>query len=340
MNMKKKMLFMLLMAMVLGTAGCKNEEPSRETKTTEADTTKSDAAKETTKAEDGTKAEDYSDSDIKNADITIEELYAANNLMALAENHSCMSYTMESHDADGFLLCTMDTQYTMIDGKFGYDAELYIYSEDIPELLTIYSTSYEAENIPGAEYNVMYDEDGNAEYIVFVCPRAEHKKYTTRGWMNSEDDETEELLGAYVKDGILIVESRIVSKNMEGYSDNLYHVDPDTHLLLYAEQTWYNGEGEVRSVDRYTLVYDKPYKEAQQAMLDITSAEDLCYLTIVVDPAGDNMEVNSYQFRKGTDVTFRSEKEFTMYSDEECTQEITYIDTSVDEDTVFIKLKD
>ena len=75
-------------------------------------------------------------------------------------------------------------------------------------------------------------------------------------------------------------------------------------------------------------------------MLDITSAEDLCYLTLVIDPAGDHMEVNPYQFRKGTTVVFQSEKDFTMYSDEECTQEITEIDTTVDEDTVFIKLKD
>lgn len=323
--MKKKILLMFLLAMALGTAGCQSKETEQKTVSAEADTSENEES-----------AEDYADYYIENTDITLEELYAANNFTALLENHSSLSYTMESYDADDVLISNMKLQYTMFEGKLWYDSEMYINS--ISE--TFYVAGYESEDMPGAEYAVIEEEGGDTLYYALISPREEYQKFASWGLMVTEEGDNEELLEVSTQDGALIVQSRTNIQDSKQHCDSLYYVDPDTHLILYLERTWYSGEGEILNVERYTPVYDEPYKTEQRSMLDITSAEDLCYLTVVIDPAGDHMEVNPYQFRKGTEVIFQSEKEFTMYSDEECTQEITEIDTTVDEDTVFIKLKD
>lgn len=316
---------MFLLAMALGTAGCQGKETEQKAASEEADTSESEES-----------AEDYADYYIENTDITLEELYAANNLTALAENHSSLSYTMESYDADDALVSTTKLQYTMFEGKLWYDSEMYIDSISS----TLYAAGYESEDMPGAEYAAMEDEGGNMNYYVLVSPKSEYQKFASWGWMDKNEGDTEEILEVTTQDGALIVQSRTNKQDSRQHCDNLYYVDPDTRLILYLEQTWYSGEGEILSVDQYRPVYDEPYVTDQRSMLDITTAEDVCYLTVVIDPAGDHMEVNPYQFRKGTVVIFQSEKDFTMYSDEECTQEITEIDTTVDEDTVFIKLKD
>lgn len=317
---KKKLLAILLVStMVFGITACGTKIPETPQETAE------DVQSE---------EEEYADFYIENPEISMEELREANQLTALANNHESFSYVMESYDAEDHLTSTRKGQFTFSDGKLLYDSETGdTYGSEY------YVTDYIAEDTPGAEY-LGTEIDGEWFGNINLFAQAEYNDFVSIVWMGKSERDTEEVLENSTQDGVIILQVRTRNEGLDGYFDDLYYVDPDTREVVYRESSWYSENGQLISIDRYKITYDEPYENHFEAMVRTTNGKDLCNLTITINPGTDSMEVNRYQVNKGTSVMFESMKDFTMYSDEKMTQEITEIDSTVDETSVFIKINE
>ena len=118
----------------------------------------------------------------------------------------------------------------------------------------------------------------------------------------------------------------------------MYYVDPNTKLILYREDSWYDEAGTLLSVDKYTPVYDEPYVSDGVARISVSDAEDSCELTVVFWPGQEKEETQTFRVAKGTYVSVVSNTEYTLYSDPDCTKPMDEIRTQEDQVTVYVKM--
>ncbi|MCI7131243.1 MAG: hypothetical protein MSA09_11995 [Lachnospiraceae bacterium] len=102
-------------------------------------------------------------------------------------------------------------------------------------------------------------------------------------------------------------------------------------------KTWFDKDGNLLSVDKYTPVYDEPYVSDQIAKGNVSgTAEDACHLTVIFNPAREDQEVQEFDIVKGTLVNVTSNEDYSLYSSGDCTEKIDTIDTNADETTVYV----
>lgn len=66
------------------------------------------------------------------------------------------------------------------------------------------------------------------------------------------------------------------------------------------------------------------------------SAEDACYLNVVINPGKENSEEQAFQVDKSTEVEFDAMEGYQMYYDYDCTQPMDWIDVGQNKLTVYI----
>lgn len=326
--MKKRIACLLGLTLVLGLAGCgtKAQTPAEAPE---------EAQEETADGEGAAEESEYNDSDylVENTDITMEELRAANRPTALMKEHESLGFTWENYDADENLQSTVEAQFIFYEGKLWYDAVMTDASGN-----KTYTSDYEAEDMPGASYNYQEDPKGDARWLT-VYPSDEYQYWAAQRWMQDlYPDQTEEITDISTQDGVIILMVRTKYQDSGNYYDTMYYVDPDTKLILYREDSWYDEAGTLLSVDKYTPVYDEPYVSDGVARISVSDAEDSCELTVVFWPGQEKEETQTFRVAKGTYVSVVSNTEYTLYSDPDCTKTMDEIRTQEDQVTVYVKM--
>ena len=228
--MKKRIACLLGLTLVLGLAGCgtKAQTPAEAPE---------EAQEETADGEGAAEESEYNDSDylVENTDITMEELRAANRPTALMKEHESLGFTWENYDADENLQSTVEAQFIFFEGKLWYDAVMTDASGN-----KTYTSDYEAEDMPGASYNYQEDSSGDARWLT-VYPSDEYQYWAAQRWMQDlYPDQTEEITDISTQDGVIILMVRTKYQDSGNYYDTMYYVDPDTKLILYREDSWYD----------------------------------------------------------------------------------------------------
>ena len=348
--MKKKMVCMLVLAIAVSATGCGStgQAPAD----AQAEAQEDNAAGEEdvpgeAEAADGTAdaaAEDTAEEEEEYdyyvelpEDLTMDQIRTANSPITLMKDHQSLGFKWENYDADDKLLSTMEAQYIMFEGKLWYDAVL---TDENGE--KTYFSDYEAEDMPGATYNYQEGVDELANSMT-LYPEGEYQYWCAQRWMpDLYPDQTEEITDISSQDGALIVQVRTGYPDFGYYYDTLFYLDPEDYLILYREDTWYDEENNLISVDKYTPVYDEPYVSDGVARLHVTDGEDICDLTVVFNPNKENTDVQEFKIAKGTIANIVSNSNYTLYSSESCTDAdlIDTIDTDKDENTVYVLLED
>lgn len=320
--MKKRIVCMLGLVLVLGLAGCgTKEQASEEVQEEIADDKKEQEAEE-------------SEYIVKDTDITMEELREVNRPTALMKEHESLGFTWENYDADENLQSTVEAQFIFFEGKLWYDA---VSTDSWGNIKTYYS-DYEAEDMPGATYSYQEDPNGDDTYDLTIYPSDEYQYWVAQQWMpDLYSYQTEEITDISTQDGAIIMMVRTKYQDYDKYYDTMYYVDPDTKLILYREDSWYDEEGTLLSVDKFTPVYDEPYVSDGVARIAVTDAEDICELTVVFRP-GQEEEIQTFRVAKGTYASVVSNTDYTLYSDPDCTNMINEISTQEDQMTVYVKM--
>lgn len=335
---------MLAIAMTVGMTGCGSTanapaDVQEETTPEEPEITEDDPVDEAeAEPEEDTSAEEeeYADFYVEDTDITPEELREVNNPLALMKEHQSLGFKWENYDADEKLQSTMEAQFIMFEGKLWYDARL----TDSEGNKTYYS-DYEADDTPGATYCYQEDVD-EGDHCLTLYPAGEYQYWVSQRWMQDLwVNQEEEITDISTQDGAIILQVRTTYTDFQNYFDTMYYVDPDTKLVLYREDTWYDSDGTLLSVDKYTPLYDEPYVSNQVARSAVTDAEDTCDLTVVFNPNEDNEEVQKFTIAKGTLVNVVSENNnYTFYDTADCTEMIDTINTEVDQQTIYVQFAD
>lgn len=333
--MKKKLLMIWMIVAAAGLSGCGSaNEPDAQAQGAAQETV---TAGEQTESTGGTdEADEYADFYIEDPNVSLEELYAANDLRELAKAHQSLSYTLESYDAQEHLESTVKGQFTFRDGRILFDSEMTGLEESLS-----YITCDESDGVTGAEYSY-YPPDSDSSCYLTIYPADEYPDIMAGRWMSNEKglERKEELFDTSTQDGAILLQSRTTFTDIAEYYETLYYVQPETNLLLYKEDVWYNSEGEKLSVDRYRPVYDESYEDENTAMKMVTEGNDLCHLTVVLESGTQDEKVSEYDVRKGTMIFFESRKPYKVSSSGDMVVEISEISTNEDEVTIRATLED
>ncbi len=333
--MKKKLLMIWMIVAAAGLSGCGSaNEPDAQAQGAAQETVTAGEQTESTGGTDET--DEYADFYIEDPDVSLEELYTANDLRELAKGHQSLSYTMESYDAQEHPESTVKGQFTFRDGRILFDSEMASLEESIS-----YITCDELDGVTGAEYSY-YPPDSDSSCYLTIYPADEYADIMAGRWMSNEKglERKEELFDTSTQDGAILLQSRTTFTDIAEYYETLYYVQPETNLLLYKEDVWYTSEGEKLSVDRYSPVYDEPYEDENTAMKMVTEGDDLCHLTVVLEAGEQEEKVSEYDVRKGTMIFFESRKPYTVSSSGDMIVEISEISTNEDEVTIRATLED
>lgn len=330
--MKKRFVCMLGLAVVLGLGGCG-------TKTQTQVDVQDDIMEETADQEANTDQEeteyDYSEYIVEDTDITMEELRAVNSPTALMKEHESLGFTWENYDADENLQSTVESQFIFFKGKLWFDSVM-----TDSEGNKTYDSDYEADDMPGATYSYQEDPNGDARWLT-IYPSNEYQYWVAQRWMpDLYPGQTEEITDISTQDGAIIAMVRTKYEDYGNYYDTMYYVDPDTKLILYREDSWYDENGTLLSIDKYTPVYDEPHVSDSVARIAVTDAEDMCELTVVFYPGQEREETQTFRVAKGTYVSVVNNTEHVLYSDPDCTNMISEISTQSDQVTIYVQIRD
>ena len=329
--MKKRVVCLVGLTAVLALGGCG--------KTAQ---TPVGAQSETQEAADGEEADaepeeeyDYSEYIVEDTDITMEELRAVNSPLALMKEHQSLGFTWENYDADHNLQSTTRSQFIFHEGKLWFDSEL-----TDAEGNKTYFSDYEADDQPGASFFYQENSNGGSRGLT-LYPSSEYQYWVSQQWMPQlHPDQREEITDISTQDGAIIAIVRTSYEYVDNYFDTMYYVDPDTKLILYREDSWYDETGTLLSVDEYTPLYDEPYVSDGVARLGVMDGEDMCDMTAVFNPGTGSEETQTFRIVKGTLVNVVSNDNYTLYTDPECTDLMDEIRTQADQLTFYVKMDD
>ena len=177
--MKKKLLMIWMIVAATGLSGCGSaNEPDAQAQGAAQETVTAGEQTESTGGTDET--DEYADFYIADPNVSLDELYAANDLRELAKNHESLSYTLESYDAQDHLESTVKGQFTFRDGRILFDSEMASLEESIS-----YITCDELDGVTGAEYSY-YPPDSDSSCYLTIYPADEYADIMAGRWMSNE----------------------------------------------------------------------------------------------------------------------------------------------------------
>ena len=245
-------------------------------------------------------------------DITMEELYQANETAALAENYESMRYTADTYDSAGEL-----TQ--RIEGQYIYGAEGWKYEETCDYIVSEASSCGLSDDGNAAfYYTYRRDEwkEGDVTKTVTILPAADFKEFVS-GYSSL-------LRGCYGVDILNVKEDGdTVVIETEAYypGDNgeklspwsiVYTADAETLALRSIEENMEDGGKAVT-----TFVYNDPveFTCAAKTVCE-TAAEGTTDLTVTILEKDQDKAVQDYTVGNDTGVFFNSVYGCAFYNDE------------------------
>ena len=249
---------------------------------------------------------------------TPDEIRENNSVKNVLSRHNTMTYTRTFTDGEGNVNGTVREQFTMNDGFLQTNSD---YTDETGSV--VYSNQgYADSTYAGASYGLSSDGTRN----MTLYPDNETYESFADLWIAAADDEsvTEAVTDTSEQDGAVIVTTRTDYRDeADLYAVTLYYVDPETDDLLYMEVTSYNTQNDaVVAVTKTEISYDAPATFEAKPFEAIITSSDYCEVSLIVNPQRDDMHVFWYPVAHGTEVGFAPLSDYTLYTDEELTQEI------------------
>lgn len=269
----------------------------------------------------------------KTYDSCLTELKEINAPLTLLKEHSAVSNTMVASDPDGVVLGTYQTQYArteegnLLFTNTGLDAQ----GNEI-----MLMNGYKEGSNAGAYYMLSGEQKSMTLY-----PSAEYEAYVAN---NSALDLTQQgytEMAVEVKEekGELVIVSVLQMADSKEASRITYFADSATMKLSVREIVTYEGE-DIISQSRTEYVYDSEYTEEHRAAEAVLTEDgEGCLLSLTLLENGEVLETQSFTVDRECGVTFLSEKEFKMYTDEKLKKKLKSIDVSGDTAQVYIVLE-
>ena len=270
---------------------------------------------------------DPAQTDLPESGMTADELFAANALEKVFEQHDTMLITTESFDAAGNSQNTVYEYFGKAeDGSLLYSTDVYV--GENPALA--------CDTVNGASYYIFYGDNGRKEYHLDIAaeknPDEAVIQYSTvllgGGTIDGAVAENE---GAYCVNYI-----KDYNSNGSQHNHNyLLSFNADTLLLqsVYVEKT--DAAGNSTGNSEISISYDNVYTTDERPYDAFINAENALELTVVIDPGTDNEHTKVINSRKDALVSGSSVVNGTYYSIyQEATAKNQIIYFTFDEDAI------
>ncbi|MDD3795124.1 MAG: hypothetical protein PHE06_03985 [Lachnospiraceae bacterium] len=253
----------------------------------------------------------------KETDDLLHQIFLANGLDALMENHSNVSANCMFYDIGGSVVSSLYI--------YG-DADLYVWEDSNSNVWILGN---------GEEYG-FDSETSTAYHSLFMDGVYEPYHQDTRAWAMMQDwDEGQEYTSSE-QDGVLTVEVTADAQTMKESNEEAeaiqqmedtdslifqYQVDSKTLELLHYADFIEKQDGSRVEEETMVISYDGEAYEPTQELRDAVFGDDLRTITIIADPGTDQETTYTQTVTKGGKVNFYPADGYeNLYVDEACTQ--------------------
>lgn len=246
-------------------------------------------------------------------DITLDELYQANQSAAIAENYDSLLYVSEQYDAAGELV-------QRVTGNYLYDDEGWRHEETYDYIVSEALSCGLSDN-GNAVFYYTYERKDDAKSEITktaaVLPGAEFKDFVSDYLSMFRGCYEVEIVNVKEEDGALIIECEAYYPGDEEGSKLspwtiVYTADAKTLALRSVEETQEDGSRLVT-----TFVYNEPQEFTCKAKQLCESGENgTTELTVTIIEPDREPAVQHYVFGNDTNVYFNSMYGGAFYNDE------------------------
>ena len=266
----------------------------------------------------------------------LEAMYEANALESVFNTHVIVNFTAET-----WAIENGEEVFQYVDresySSAGSGMMFHIETEDAYGDIFGYAT-YARDDAPFADCSSMPSIDFTA---LGVYPSGEYMELAAQQWLFRGPMALERVLSTAVDEasGTKMIATEIVYEESGISIETIYFIDAATGFLTGYEQATYDTAlNECVDITRANIWYDEPRDFISDPVSDVFSGDDLCNLTVVLNPGQENEEIQTFSVVKGTSVSVTTLGGYEMYYDAECTDPCDDVATDVDEAIVYVKL--
>lgn len=269
-------------------------------------------------------------SESTDTDYTLEDVKTASDITSVLQKHECVVTTDQTMDENGNVLTTLKKQYSM--GAAGLCTDSTRTLEDE----TYYAWDFIGVETPG----VTCTQANDGSLYMDVYRSSEYQTFAASDWNTFGTADGETFVSCSEQDGAVIVQSRVDYRDVaESYDYNYYYIDPDSgDLLAVFTESLSTTDDSVLSTRQISIEYDNPYEPEIDPTNSILVGDGPT-LTVHILENGAETETQTFTVASGTDVTFCSDENFTIYSDEACTNQLYLIGEILEDTTVYVSFE-
>ena len=261
-------------------------------------------------------------------DFSLDEFFETNYLLNIAKNHDALVYETVNTYPEEDMNSKEKTEFIFFEGNIWLDGRV-DYADDYS-----INYAYEREDYPGTLFTVWGDQPDDRSVIMY--PTAEYQEIIAQRWLMKDELFPETVQDVQEKDGMIVLTTYATSEGAGFGWTTTYDIDPETGLVKHFVRDYADDDDFHYCLAETTVTYDEPFVPEGEAENIITGGEDLCEVTLVIDPGKDTEEIQKISVSKWTNVSFTNKLFSPMFVDEACTEEVYPIDTSGDSVTVYV----
>lgn len=269
------------------------------------------------------------------AQSELTEMREANDLHAVFNKHVIVNCTTESwgvENGEEVWQGVTRTQFNSVGAGPTY------YSEVEQESGIVSSTaSYGDDVTPFAMYSIMPEVGFK---MLGAYPAADYDALVCQQWLMQDAEVEEVVLSSSVDEatGSKMLTTELVYESSAIRIEIIYFIDAETGLLTGTEETTYDLEtGDKLNISRSNIWYDEPIEFTYDPVAEIRQGENLCTITLVLNPGQDNEETQVLTAVEGTSISVVSGDAYGTFADAECTQPLDELTAAGAEMTVYAK---
>lgn len=266
---------------------------------------------------------DTSSANDKQETYTPDEIRENNDIAKLLDHHSAVSYVSTYLDKDNNVISVIRRQYESKDGQLQMNATY----EDGEGNVNYRDQAYADSTYEGASYGLAGDD----MYMTLYTSKEEYEDIAGIGLLIDDESAEETVTENSMQDGYVIVTTRKEYQDEADLYDVVYYyIDPKTNDLLYMETNSYGTSDDTTVAQVKTeITYDDPMTFDVSPFEKITGGSDYCEVSLIVNPAQEDMATYWYPVAHGTNVSVASEGDVTLYGDEGLTQKLDSSDIDI-----------
>lgn len=257
-------------------------------------------------------------------DVSLVDVKNANRLDVLAEDCDRISVKEERININGDVYSTVYWDFRMEDGKTALDTEAAVVKQGA---------------VMNAREGVFYDLNGE-NMTATIIPEAEYEK-RIKDMLPFLPSDGERLVSVKEMDtgDEILLETSFEDPQDNAAMGGSYYVDADSLQIERVQIATYDEKGFKTSIRAMTVACDGGEGSDTSALAAITEAgeDELCAVTVVINPGSDNEETRTLFVVKGCGIDVLGRGGYSLYRDEACQIQLPSVDTMGDSVTVYAK---